>query len=684
MFDPLLPCALAGGFSLGYWAIGRHTTAPVTATLAAGLWTVYAGVALPGFAGLLTLPGIVAGLLLSALLMAVVGLLLGRHPVPPQPADRPFFDPRGGGRWAERGLFGLAVAVVLLPQSVWTRVPFFDRAVPLPQMFRDFLGYAEDFTAVPLNNMDVLVYHLPTFVRFLQQGSFAIGANPFDSYSYGWEAMFGLPLASGHGLHGMVVGTAVAALLAVVSAYTVAAALSAAATPDAAPVHGRASLAAAGCFVFLSLTLSATIGKNDVATAAFLLAALACLLAPLSEGPRMAPARWCAHLLASAMAMSLALAVKPSALGLMPCWLGTLAVLLRPGGRPLVPSPLRMLTGLGVAFVFLLGSGFMLRTLAVLGALSDPDFRFAFDLTLVKALATRGEWYLLDGLRDRGILVLFVLGTIGAAALAITAGRRGRLVAAVVTVWAAAAGVLFTITPWSVYFDQVIQWRLGFAAILLSLTVVVVAGLSLPPLGWLFGRRGAAVPQPGPLRSDRSQMGRLLAGRLAAAGAPLRVSLAVVPILVLALAGAGGRHELIGVPWAEAFNGHPDTLYRRIQQDRRPHRIYAMGLLPYGLMGPTLENRVFYDVETRKLRGPETRGRIRAVIEDFKPDLVMTAAGFEDADRQPPHLSWLRGLSCLTEVPVDPAFAVFAVTGDCAAALADTPRPSGPLRMRTY
>jgi hypothetical protein len=509
---------------------------------------------------------------------------------------------------------------------------------------------------------DSVSYHLPGFIEFWQNHTLWSLKGPYQSYSYAFELIGNFLSHPFHARWGLVLADVFAIMLLLAAIAFVARTLIACqsqCTPHATSSWIPVAVLAIAVWSFVHSDSIGDVGKNDVFMTACLVAALGYLLhastGTTKDGNGRMPA-----ILASSMALGLALGTKPSALAFVPFFaLASVALIVtaeQPGLRWR-----RCLLGTGIAAVVpvALGGFWLARNMVVFGRLSPLSG--AWNLSLVANIGNPALYVVKRG------SVLFVLGLLAAlpGLYLVSVSRRNSrtlIPMSLLLMFHLVACAAFAITPHAIFHNDLHSsvWKLR-----LGMPLFVSAALIL---GLCTTHVFAVVSRTSPQA--------------------LRVMAALTLFLVVSYVPIHWRtHLSSGLPGYEDIKGLPRTgIYSWIGSQANAMRIYSAGLRPYGLYGHSWENTLFYDLHSTHLAPLESGiARISAVVVQFRPDLILISVdphSYSGGPVKPKVVEWMREhSSCFQEVYSDDTVSGFRVKSAAADQLRDTVPPDYSLRM---
>mgnify|MGYP001809668295 CR=1 FL=1 len=643
----------------------RRVTAPLGAAMTPALvltvFVAYLSMVIPGLLGVFH-PAVVT----ACYAVLAGGLLLIGWTRPAAPAtERTRLTPLGV--LAMLPAAAVAAVLALCPVAQWLGLPPDD--VP-PSLAASLWLWVREMTgAVPFTlNWDVVSYHLPGLMEYLQNGTLWSFQGPYQSYSYGFELITGFSVMHG-GILSVLAGNMLGlAVIAAAGASVVRSIGAPFPTRRLGPVYeALLTLVFAGMAMIAIGGTLGQLGKNDVFTAACLVASLALLVRALTittggSTPAM--------IVGSAAALALAIATKPNTLAYLPVWAVTagVAVWKHPPdrrGRRLLP--------VAVLAVLLAGMAFSLRNLAAFGSLTGDLSFSAWGKTVAAGMASGLLWEILKPVDYRMAALLgCAIATLGG--LAAVLRGPSRLAAAAALAWLVSGLVIFSVTPFSLFFRSIVQWRMAeFSTLTGMIGFTVLLDALLGTVVLLAGRLGPLTRLPGGGETGPAALWRRWGPRgVTAAGMAAAVAVAVL-------------HHARGEPSPQQIipRAHAE-IYDWVAAQPQPLKIYTAGLRPYGLFGPGLKHRLFYDLNLHPLYDQAyTERRMNRIRRDFSPDLIIVAID-PQAPVPPPSMRlvpWLAEQPCVTLLRQAPGLTIFRVDTSCTTPWGDGGEETGPLRM---
>ncbi|MCW2246384.1 hypothetical protein M2352_001975 [Azospirillum fermentarium] len=655
----------------------RRVTAPYGGTMTLALvlaaFVVYLSMVVPGLLGIFH-PAAVTGC--YAVLAASLLRIGWTTPAAPA-AERTRLTPLGA--LAMLPVAAGAAVLALYPIAQWLALTPDGAPLSLAGSLR--LWVREMTGAVPVTlNWDVVSYHLPGLMEYLQNGTLWSFQGPYQSYSYGFELITGFSVMHG-GILSVLAGNMLGLAVTVAAGASMVRSIGVQAPARRlGPVYeALLTLAFAGMAMIAIGGSLGQLGKNDVFTAACLLASLALLLRALTTAA--AGGSVPVQIAGSAAALALAIATKPNTLAYLLAWVVTAGVAV--WKHPLDRRGRRLLA-VAAGAALLAGMAFSLRNLAAFGSLTGDLSFSAWGKTVAAGIASGLFWEILKPV-DYRMMALLGCAIVTLGGLAAVLRGPSRLAAAVALAWLVYGLAIFSITPFSLFFRSLVQWRMaefstltgmvGFTALLDALLGGAVLRLA--------GRLGPLTRTVPAAANGPAALGHRWRREAAAAAAIV----AVIAVTVLHHRHGEPRPQQT-IPRAHA------GIYDWIAAQPEPLRIYAAGLRPYGLFGPGLKHRLFYDLNTYPLYDDDyAQKRINRVRRDFAPDIVIIAVDpllpapsrekERSASLEKPLVPWLAQQPCLTEIFSAPDLSAFRVERGCTAPWGDGSEQAEPLRMGT-
>lgn len=645
--------------------------------LSATLWgcfIAFIGSLLPGILGFYApIPVSVCTLCVSVLSMVILRCKQGALPLVPNLLLD--FSGIGRGPWNIVTVSASIVSLLLLS-------PYLECFMKLSKMF---------FSPGAELCWDAVSYHLPALVEFIQAHSFWTFEGPYQSYSFGFELIYGLSMLFCHAHWGVVIGHGISVVLLVMAiAYVTSLMLDTLSTCGLVRVNRlmvQLFTQAIWAGIIFRTSLD-DVGNNDVFEAATLIAAFGYFLRS-SQQPKSTSVgiNWL-PLLLGGVSLVLALATKSPALAFVPLFALMIAAERsdnRVGMRLSVAWLLR--AELALLPVLVVGTFFLWHNISNFGSFCDPELVCGFRDTL------------LHHLRDPRILkptlgeVLF-LGSVVTVPLlhslwrhcARSAGPYG----AAPLLWLAAlylsGAAAFSYTPFAVSpdYDVGVITRLSFqnrkAMVMFAVTAISIA-LSFGCLCASFCKRSKSEGEinegaaksfafPQPVNVASYMVTACLIGLIA-----------VVP----AIDWWWHRTWPLGLAGYEHIKGLPRTeIYKWVQTLDGSNRIYSSGLRPYGLFGVDYRNRLFYDLHSHILKeGGEER--LLSVLNQFEPDLILISVDphpYTGAAEKPVLVEWMKAQSFFSKIFEDQTVSAFRVHSGWRAALQK--RKTSPASVRMH
>ncbi len=526
---------------------------------------------------------------------------------------------------------------------------------------------------------DAVSYHLPALIEFIQAHSFWTFEGPYQSYSYGFELIYGLSILFCHSHWGVIVGHGLSILLLLLStAFIVKQLLDTlehcgVEKQNRLMVHLLVQAIWAGVIFRTSLD---GVGNNDVFEAAMLLAAFGFFM-DFSRRDREQSKPRLFLLALGTMSFILALATKAPALMFTPLFL-IMSVCEKADNRPgftlniadtVKAIPL-------VSLVVVVGAFFLWHNIPKFGGICDPLLACGFRDTL------------LHHLRDSRLLIptagsvsffssglsLFLFWFLWRIAV-----RSGRANTALPFIWIAvlyvSGAAAFSYTPFGVTpdYDANQLTRLFFQdrkAMVMYMATAFAIALSA---GVLCARAAKSVSN---------------ANRWEVSFAPPVVASVVVGCLISVPVINWWWHRdwPVGLVGYETVKGLPHTnIYRWVQNFDSGKRIYSAGLRPYGLFGRNYDNRLFYDLHSHILK-TERQSRLFAVLDQFHPEIILISVdphAYTGGPQKPDLVDWMKRQPCFTSVYEDETVSGFRVNDGWRRVFQQYSLPAEPLRMHS-
>lgn len=549
-------------------------TALCTALLTCGV--IYLSSLIPGILGLMTLSfeyGLF--LVMNALL---IGLL-------PRFTLSPLANEDHQRVWAYRPL---QLALVILGFILCT--PLLQQLKGLPWQLSQTNG---------ILGWDVVSYHLPALIEFVQHQSLWSLQGPYQSYGFGFEliaAFFSKPF---YAHWGWVLGHWLSIAIIALAIFSISQIL--ARSSDSAS-HFRAmtiSVLAIGMFSTMNYGALGAIGKNDLFMAAMVISSLALLMTSLrpdtgtgnlSLDSQRLRCNWALGL--ACLCAGLALASKPSALGFalfVPVaisaitwqrtqnWQTTLRVGLMSG-----------------ALVYVIGGFWLTRNLVIFHALS-PIFDGGWKHSVLSNLSNP------DLYRLRLPTIYIGLALLAFPISVILASGECKLTKQLNAWWLLVAFqicaiITLLITPFMIQHGA---WELRLAAPLLLSTALI----------WSVAIEKGCKTIEHHLLGDR---GFYLVGA---------IGISLLTILAL----TWQTQRTAPLPGYDQVGALPKTgVYRWVWEQEASLRIYSAGLRPYGLYGKHWQHQLFYDLHSAELNDLDYgKARLASVVQHFDPQVIL-------------------------------------------------------------
>lgn len=446
---------------------------------------------------------------------------------------------------------------------------------------------------------DVVSYHLPALIEFIQYQSLWSMQGPYQSYSFGFEliaSFFSKPFYAHWGWilwHWLSIGLIALAILSISQTL---------AHRHNSLVRFRAitiSILALGIFSTMDHGVLGAIGKNDVFMAAMVLCSLALLLTPTSAdiGAQKISLtaqdlrnRWALGL--SCLCAGLAIATKPSALGFAlftPFAIGVLSYLQTRGWQIALKNGL-----ISFMLVYVIGGFWLTRNFLIFHTLS-PILEGGWRQSVLADL-TNPDLY-----RLRFSTIYIGLSCLAFPLSVILAWRKPAWIKQFNPLWLLVAFHLcalltLLITPFMIQHGG---WELRLATPLL-LSTAIIWSIAIEHSCWFvknyFNKR----------------QGLYL------------VSICCIVLLVV-VAFTWQNQRSASLPGYDQVGSLPKTgVYQWAWEQDAPLRIYSAGLRPYGLYGKHWQHRLFYDLHSAELDDlAYAKGRLASVIAFFDPQVIL-------------------------------------------------------------
>lgn len=513
-------------------------------------------------------------------------------------------------------------------------------------------------------NWDVVGYHLPGLAEFFREQSLWTLAGPYQSYSFGFEFIYGLPLLFVRGHWSLPIIYMLSALLLFAGMWDFSRVLLAACKANELLPRLTAFLFSLAVWGWLFADKLSIVGKNDIfLTACFVVTASVSLDLLLVGGKLDRRAVWGRLALATASAC-LAVATKSTSLAVMPVLVGVLSyAVVKAGpnreenwGRKVITAITLFLSG---SLVF--GGAFLIRNVTMIGSVIDPAHKGYFGLSLA---AHAGDARLLVPTTESTSMCLVIV----AAASSLVwlrrrltwANRRSVQLVLAAVLAAGFAGVavtphFFLIRP-AAYHG--LAWDIRLAMPLLTMCALIVAST------------GALVIRS--IDSRTIDLPARVSGAVAAAASLASKLSRKLPIAALVLGLAipllWAAQPTKGLPgWESPKSGGHTEIYSWIQDQPDTLRIYSIGLIPYGLLGRGWNNWVFSDISTAAFMSEDVGiKRVKSILQGFQPNLIIVSAMLDPAGvpRVRPVTYWLSShRDLVVEVFRDSMVVAYAVKG---------------------
>jgi len=535
--------------------------------------------------------------------------------------------------------------------------------------------------------LDVVVHHLPGFIKFIQDKTLWSLKGPFGSYSFGYELISSFPAYFFRSHWGLYLADFFSQIFFIGVLYYLTDRILRIWRPGVTFRIWPYIAVIWTSWFYLFRPDKLHVGKNGVFVNACILTSFALLLEIVfSESRDLSGKRYYSLLLTSALASGLALAVKPNALGFvlfLP--LGLFFGLVIKGkhrGLAILRPALHSFAFLSVTFAA--GGFFLFRNLLAYGSLVDPALsQGAFSMAIAANL-TDPRFYILN----KDIILLPI-------ALAVFAGllfkwwrtrkSEGRaLFLMLFSAYYLVALISFVLTPFVVFTlgpkGATLDFRQGMMLVTAMLISFMVLFLGDKPVHADHDRPEDSALEKGPL-GNRGTVFKSLASRVEHSKNAwgnksvswINIVLLGLFVLVTAVSWYWDQNPTKGMPGYEKFKNIPETaIYSYAQGFDGPMKIYSVGLFPYGLYDRKWENEIRFALSTDELF-PEIAGkdRIKQVLRDYKPDYILISAAHgwppePVREAKKPLYAWMNAQeSCFEEVYSDSGASAFRVRDDC-------------------
>ncbi|CAN5458608.1 hypothetical protein BH10CYA1_BH10CYA1_27450 [soil metagenome] len=532
---------------------------------------------------------------------------------------------------------------------------------------------------------DAVSYHLPALIEFIQAHSFWTFEGPYQSYSYGFELIYGLSILFCHSHWSVIIGHALSVVLILLStAYVTKLLLDTLhqcgnEKINRFMVHLLVQAIWAGLIFRTSL---GGVGNNDLFEAAMLVAAFGYYLDLANRSRELSGARICLLILGG-MSYVLALATKSPALMFAPLFFlmaSTEKSENRFGIKLSIAETFRAAPF--IAAMLVIGTFFLWHNISKFGGICDPALASGFRDTLLHHLRdprlfkpTLGSVMFFSSSLS---LVCFWTLWRGTAKRADAAGSASFLWIAVLYATGAAA---FAYTPFGVIPDyDANNISCLFFQDRKAMVMYMAMALSLSLSVGVLCAKFTKGPEAAAGKTTAKQLSFAISGQFVA------ILLCSLFAFVPAINWWWHRDWPIGLTGYETVKGLPHTnIYRWVQNLDSGKRIYASGLRPYGLFGRDYDNRLFYDLHSHIL-DVERQGRLFSVLDQFHPDLVLISVDphpYTGGPHKPDLVEWMKQQSCFTQVYEDETVTGFRVNDGWRDALQKYKLPEVPVRMHS-
>ena len=559
------------------WLFFKVLTLPAaisSALLTCGV--IYLSSLIPGILGLMTLP------FEYGLFLAINILLIRLLPrLTPAPAASDGYD----RTWTYRPL---QMALVIL--GLILCAPLLHQLKELPWQLSQSNG---------ILGWDVVSYHLPALIEFVQHQSLWSMQGPYQSYGFGFEliaAFFSKPF---YAHWGWVLGHWLSIALITLAIFTINQTLVRSRNSASRFRAITISVLALGMFSTMDHGALGAIGKNDLFMAAMLISSLALLMTSMRSDAGLGTtsldnqrlrSKWALGL--ACLCAGLALATKPSALGFalfVPVAISALTWLRTQSWQMAFRDGL-----ISSALVYVIGGFWLTRNLVIFHALSpvlDGGWRHS-----VLSNFTNPEIYRLR------LSTIYIALALLALPLSMILALRKRALAKPLNAWwllvafHLCAIITLLITPFMIQHGA---WELRLAAPLLISTALI----------W-----STAIEQSYSFVEHCLPEHR----RFTLVGV---ISIGLITILAL----TWQTQRSAPLPGYDQVGTLPKTgIYRWAWEQEPPLRIYSAGLRPYGLYGKHWQHQLFYDLHSAELNDlAYGKARLASVVQYFDPQVIL-------------------------------------------------------------
>jgi len=469
---------------------------------------------------------------------------------------------------------------------------------------------------------DVVSYHLPGVIEFIQAHSLWSMQGPYQSYGYAFELIATFFSKPFYAHWGLALGHWLGLILIILAIHSIARTLGNRLTSNSSFSSIPISLLTVGLFSTMVMRSLGEIGKNDLFMGAMVLSTLALLVSALPSAIHSTRCKT-AWTMAS-LSAGLALATKPSALGyalFIPVAIGFLSWQRSHHWRSTL--------GWGVfstILIYVIGGFWLTRNFLIFDTLSpvlEGGWRFSVFANLANSDLYRPRYQ-----------TLYVLLSLMALPVAYAFARLNRLAQATPNPWwlllafHTCALITLLVTP---FMFQRGGWELRLAIPLIVSTALIWSVLIYQ--GSAYINKVASVLSA---RFIRYLGGILIIGA---------ISIIAVLWQVQRTAPLAGYNQLGLLPKTD--------IYQWVWEHDAPLRIYAAGLRPYGLYGKHWQHRLFYDLHSAELGDEESvKARLASIVLTFNPDVILIASDPHQATHnatKPGITSWMDSQATIFE-----------------------------------
>jgi len=602
---------------------------------------IYLSSLIPGILGLMTWP-IEYGLFL-AINILLIGFLPRLTPAPAASEDHQ-------RTWTYRPL---QLALVIL--GLILCAPLLHHLKELPWQLSQPNG---------ILGWDVVSYHLPALIEFVQHQSLWSLQGPYQSYGFGFEliaAFFSKPF---YAHWGWVLGHWLSIAIIALAIFSINQTL-VYASDSASRFRAIAiSVLALGMFSTMDHGALGAIGKNDLFMVAMVISSLALLMTSMRSDASLGAtsldgqqlrSKWALGL--ACLCAGLALATKPSALGFalfVPIVIGAMSWQCSHSWQTAFRDGL-----ISSALVYVIGGFWLTRNLVIFQTLSpvlDGGWRHS-----VLSNLTNPEIYRLR------LSTIYIGLALLALPLSMVLALRERALEKPLNAWWVlvafhlCAIITLLITPFMI---QNGAWELRLAAPLLLSTALI----------WSVAiERGCTVVEQH-LPEHR---------RFTLVGV---ISIGLITIVAL----TWQTQHSAPLPGYDQVGTLPKTgVYRWAWEQEAPLRIYSAGLRPYGLYGKHWQHALFYDLHSAELNElAYGKARLASVVQYFDPQVIfistdpLQSMSATTTPSKPALTTWMNTQSDLFEpIYSDGAVSGYRVLPVAKARLQEWLRDSSPPKM---